>query len=236
MYSNRNYRKQMRSDDLIHFNVSIGETDLFVSAEKDLSDLISKTVAKYRKILLEYQDKAFFESFEPVSVSDSAHPMIKYMSRAAEISGTGPMASVAGAIAEYTARDIAPYSRELIIENGGDIYIRSGKNRRIRIFAGDSVLSNKITLEIESGQTPIGVCTSSGTVGHSFSYGKADAVVVLSPDIILADALATAAANIIKKPEDIEASIQFIKNIEHTTGVLIIIKDKLGIWGDIRLV
>jgi uncharacterized protein len=226
----------MRSEDLINFNVSMGETDLFISAEKDLSDLAGRAVAKYRKILNEYQHKAFFESFKPVPAPVDAHPMIRDMSRAAEKSGTGPMASVAGAIAEYTARDLAPYTRELIIENGGDIYIRSTKSRRIKIFAGESRLSNKITLEIRSGQTPMGICTSSGTVGHSFSFGNADAVVVLSPDTILADALATAGANIVKTPEDIDTCIQFIKNIEHVTGVLIIIKDKLGLWGDIRLV
>jgi hypothetical protein len=234
-YTKRDYREKMRSEDLVHFTVSVEESDLFIAAEKDLRDLARTIVERHRTIIKEYPDKDFFKSHIPLPVPENAAPIIRDMARVARISGTGPMASVAGAIAEYTAKELLLFTNELIIENGGDIFLRSAKNRTIKIFAGNSVLSEKIMIEIPAKHTPLGICTSSGTVGHSFSYGNADAVVVLSPDTLLADAVATAAANRIKEEKDIGPCIEYVRNIPGISGLLIIINDKLGVWGDVKL-
>ena len=145
------------------------------------------------------------------------------------------MASVAGAIAEYVGRDLLTFSPEVIIENGGDIYLKSLTKRIVGIFAGKSPLTGKIGLEINAGDTPLGICTSSGTVGHSLSYGQADAAVVVSPSAVLADAAATAIGNLIIEPADISRGIEFASGIDGIKGILIIKDDNIGAWGDIKL-
>jgi ApbE superfamily uncharacterized protein (UPF0280 family) len=157
------------------------------------------------------------------------------MSESARKVGVGPMASVAGAIAEFVGNELLAFSPEIIIENGGDIFLKSLKKRLIGIYAGKSPLSGKIGLEINEQDTPLGVCSSSGTVGHSLSYGKADAVVVLSKSATLADAAATAIGNLIVEPSDIPRGIEFAKGIESLLGIIIIKDDKMGLWGKVKI-
>jgi len=147
----------------------------------------------------------------------------------------GPMASVAGAIAEFVGNELLAFSPEVIVENGGDIYLKSSEKRIVGIYAGKSSLSGKIGLEINGEDTPLGICTSSGTVGHSLSYGKADAVIVLSKSVALADAAATAIGNLIKQPSDIPNGIEFAKGIEGLRGLLIIKDDDIGLWGEVKI-
>lgn len=146
------------------------------------------------------------------------------------------MAAVAGAVAEEVGRAIARRSRDVIVENGGDIFIKSNSIRRIGIFAGRSVLSSHLALEIRPEQTPLGICTSSGTVGHSLSYGSADAVVILSPSTPLADAVATATGNMVKEYIDMEKAVEFAMSIEGILGALIIKDDKLAAKGQLKIV
>jgi len=113
--------------------------------------------------------------------------------------------------------------------------MKSLEKRTVSIFAGDSPLSGKIGVEIEAEDTPLGICTSSGTVGHSVSYGKADAVVVLSKSASLADAAATAIANLVAVPDDFEKAFRKAEVIEGVSGLLVIKGDKAGAWGNIRL-
>ena len=145
------------------------------------------------------------------------------------------MASVAGAIAEFVGSQLLAFSPEVIVENGGDIYLHSLGKRLIGIYAGKSPLTGKIGLEINGQDTPMGICTSSGTVGHSLSYGKADAVIVLSPSATLADAAATAIANRIIQPGDIPNGIEFAQSIDGLKGVIIIQDEKVGLWGEVKL-
>jgi ApbE superfamily uncharacterized protein (UPF0280 family) len=91
-------------------------------------------------------------------------------------------------------------------------------------------------MTISPEQTPLGVCTSSGTVGPSLSFGKADAVCILSKSAALADAAATAVGNVVKEKKDIELGLGVGKEIEGVQGILIIVQEKMGVWGGIRLV
>ena len=136
------------------------------------------------------------------------------MSESAEKVGVGPMASVAGAIAEFVGNELSAYSAEVIVENGGDIYLKSLEKRIIGVYAGESPLTGKLGLEIDGEDTPLGVCTSSGTVGHSLSFGKADAVIVLSKSATLADAAATAIGNLVAQPEDITRGVEFAEGTD----------------------
>jgi ApbE superfamily uncharacterized protein (UPF0280 family) len=157
------------------------------------------------------------------------------MCEAAQKASVGPMAAVAGAIAEMTGYELLKYSDEVIVENGGDIFIKTGTARKIGIYAGNSPLSEKLALRILPEQTPAGVCTSSGTVGHSLSFGKADAVVIISRDTFLADAVATSTGNKVKTTDDIEYALNYASKIAGILGTVIIIGDKIGAWGDIEL-
>ncbi|MCX7920232.1 MAG: UPF0280 family protein [bacterium] len=237
MHQERTYRARSVASDLVRFEVGIQETDLLIFAERDLKAEATAAVLKYRNQIEDYiiQDPEFQTILVPYPVSELAPQIVKQMAAAANQANVGPMAAIAGAIADFVALDLADNTRDLIIENGGDIYIRTQKPRRILIYAGNSPYSEKVGIEIRPEQTPCGVCTSSGTVGHSLSFGKADAVTIVAKTATLADAVATAVGNIIKEPTDINAGIAFARNIQGITGVVIIIKDKLGVWGDIQL-
>ncbi len=235
MFEPRTYRHWIKDQDLISFNVTIKETDLYIRASTNLTRKAYKLVSKYRDILEQYINRypSFLTSLEPLSAGDDAPHIIKSMSEAASKVGVGPMASVAGAIAEFVGNELLASSPEIIIENGGDVFLKSSKKRLIGIYAGKSPLSGKIGLEISGQDTPLGICSSSGTVGHSISYGKADAVVVLSKSATLADAAATAMGNLIVEPGDIPKGIDFAKDIEGLLGTIIIKDDKMGLWGKV---
>jgi hypothetical protein len=237
MFEPRTYRHWIKDQDLIPFNVVVRETDLYIRASTNLKRKALKLVLKYRNTLEEYikQHPSFLTSLEPFSAGDDAPHIVRSMSESASKVGIGPMASVAGAIAEFVGKELLAFSPETIIENGGDIFLKSSKKRLIGIYAGESPLSGKIGLEINEQNTPLGICSSSGTVGHSLSLGKADAVIVLSKSATLADASATAIGNLIIEPTDISKGIEFAKGIEGLLGIIIIINDKIGLWGKVKI-
>jgi len=169
-------------------------------------------------------------------VEEDAPPIVGVMAEAAQIAGVGPMAAVAGAIAEAVGKDLLVCTPEVVVENGGDIFMKISRTRLIGVYARESSFTGKIALEISPEETPLGVCTSSGTVGHSFSLGAADAVIVLSRSTALADAAATAIGNRVKSAEDIDVAIGQAQAIDGLAGVVIIKDDKMGMWGNVKLV
>ncbi len=147
------------------------------------------------------------------------------------------MAGVAGAMAQFVARDLKPLTPAIIIENGGDCYLDIQEEMRIGIYAGpDSPFSGRMALRFPPERFPLGICTSSGTIGHSLSFGRANAVTVVSQDAVLADAAATALGNLVRRPEDIARTLEKAAGIPSVEGVLIVVKDKIGIWGDLELI
>lgn len=212
------------------------ESDLLVLAERMLKNQAEDIVYRYRRELLDYIDENsyFKDSFKPIDMDNTAPEIAKDMIRKSTIAGVGPMAGIAGAIAEYTGRALLKYSSQVIVENGGDIFIKSDKERRLSIYAGNSELSGKINLRIDPGKMPLGVCTSSGTVGHSKSFGIADAATIIARDATLADCVATQTGNLVKRVDDLNAAIDYAKSINDVMGVLIIIGDKLATWGEVE--
>ena len=230
------YRAIVKEDDLINYDVVFKETDLFIKTKKDLRDTAMRAVLKYRKDIEDYiaGDPLFKTSMSPYKIKDGAPEIVKKMAYAAEIAGVGPMASVAGAIAEFVGENLSQFSEEVIVENGGDIYIRGFKERKVAIYSGDSPFSCRIGLKIHPGGRALGICTSSGTVGHSFSFGKADAAVILSESATVSDAVATATGNLIKTEEDIEKGIDFARKTPEILGVVIIKGKRMGLWGELE--
>lgn len=242
-YKDRFYRKSYLQNDLIHFQAVIAETDLNIGINKDN---YSKELELFTKILIkdirspleEYikKDPKFLTALEPYNLLFGAPPIAKIMAEAGFAVNVGPMASVAGAISEAVGKVLIERCREVIVENGGDIYMKTAKKRRVGIFAGESVLSNRLAIEIEPEQTPIGICTSSAKVGPSLSFGNTDAVAVLAKSAALADAAATACGNIVKTADDLEKALNFANSIKSIHGILIIIGDHLGVRGNLKLV
>lgn len=237
MYEPRTYRHWINSKDLISFSIVVKETDLSICVLTNLKRKAYRLVSKYRDKLEGYigQHPTFLTALEPLPVDENAPRIVKAMAESAARVGIGPMASVAGAIAEFVGNELLAFSPEIIVENGGDIYLKSSEKRIVGIYAGKSPLTGKIGLEINGEDTPLGICTSSGTVGHSLSYGKADAAIVLSKSVALADAAATAIGNLVKQPSDIPKGIDFAKGIEGLKGLLIIKNDNMGVWGEVKI-
>ncbi len=237
MYEERLYRNRYSGRNLTFFDICIYETDLRIGACRELSAVALDIAGKLRKQIEVYAGTFpnFLTSLDPISTSSDAPEIIRRMAEVSRKAGVGPMAAVAGAISEMTGYELLKYSDEVIVENGGDIFLSSKSVRKIGIYAGKSPLSDKLAIEIEPFKSPIGICTSSGTVGHSLSFGKADAAMIVSKDTFLADAAATAVGNKVKSAADIDGALQFAASIEGVDGALIIVGDKLGVWGDIKL-
>jgi len=218
--------------------VVVKETDLFVRADRPLETETRDLVLKHRLPLERYleQHPGFVHALRPLPQDQLAPPIVKTMIAAGHKAGVGPMAGVAGAIAEYVGRDLLAYSQNVIVENGGDIFIRTDFPLIAAIFAGKSPLSNKVGVRIDSPGCPISVCTSSGTLGHSLSLGRADAAVVISGSTALADAVATAIGNEVSSKQDIQPAIELGKNIEGVLGLVIILDNEIGLWGNVELV
>lgn len=237
MYQPRTYRNWVKKEDLVSFNIMVEETDCYFSASHNLEAKARKLILKYRNILKKYISghPLFLTTLEPMNVEPEAPQIVKAMADDGKKSGVGPMAAVAGAIAHFVGEELSRFSPDLIIENGGDIYLRSTRERKIGIFAGRSPLSGKIGLEITAKDTPLGISTSSGTVGHSLSFGKADAVVILANTAILSDAAATAIGNLIITSSDIPLGIEKAQSIPGIRGILIIKDENMGVWGNIKV-
>jgi hypothetical protein len=158
------------------------------------------------------------------------------MVKAGENAAVGPMAAIAGAVAEHAGLGLLKSTDEVIVENGGDIFIKTASPLTVGIFAGQSPLSLRIGIRVNGGPMPMGVCTSSGTVGHSLSLGMADAVCVVAESCAFADAAATAVGNLVQSIADIEFAIAKGKSIDKIQGIIIIVGEKMGIWGDLEVV
>ncbi|MBW1982536.1 MAG: UPF0280 family protein [Deltaproteobacteria bacterium] len=237
-YREREYRSFLRCDRLLAFEVRVKETDLFILADSDLQQQAVEAVYRIRGPLENYvaDHPEFLHSLTPLPVDPLAPAVVREMTQAGRLCGTGPMAAVAGAIAERVGKELLETSSEVVVENGGDCFVKVNMPMQFGIFAGDSPLSGKVAVWIRPEQTPLGICTSSATVGHSLSFGRADAVTVVAASTAVADAAATRICNEVHNRADIKRALELAQRIEGVRGAVVVIKDRLGAWGDIELV
>ena len=238
MYQKRTYRNLIHGNRLTYFQVFVKETDLYIGANKDLSKEAREAVLKYRHQIEEYIRRVpeFQKSLIPLPLDPFAPGIINAMMEASSLTGTGPMAAVAGGISEFIGQELLKQSEEIIVENGGDIFLKTSSKTSIGIYAGMSPLSNRIGIKICPDDTPLGVCTSSGTVGHSISFGRSDAVTVVSKSTLLADAAATAIGNLVKDKGDFNRALEFAGKIGGIMGVLIIRGKEMAVCGKVELI
>lgn len=217
--------------------VTVQETDLIVYTDGLSAEEVKNAVVIQRGYLENYIRRfpAFARTLEPWREDSLAPPIVQDMIRAGRRAGVGPMAAVAGAIAERVGTDLLRHAHEIIIENGGDIFLKTAHPLTVGVYAGHSPLSMKVGIEVDASEEPQAVCTSSGSVGPSLSKGRADAVCVVGPICSAADAAATAIANRVVNVGDIQAAIQWGRTIEGVEGILVIMARKIGMWGRIRV-
>ena len=245
MYEERVYRRGMSGGlGMLNFEVIEQETDLWISMEASacypgLQEEIRGFVLRLRKTLKDYleQDPAFLITLEPYRILPGAPPIAVDMAVAASKAGVGPMAAVAGAFARDVGREIRRLTNcsKVMVENGGDIYLFGSDSITVAVYAGNSPLCDKVGISLKL-EGELGICTSSGTVGHSLSFGKADACAVICDDVVVADAFATAFCNKVKAKEDIQQVLTAAKSSPDIKGALVIIGDALGAWGDLELI
>ncbi len=242
-HTKKSYRRGLCPIGMSSFAVSVKETDLWLAVDEKiqisgLPGKVEQFLRRERGFLERYieEDPFFLQTYEPYEAAPGAPPIVHDMVHAGNKAGVGPMAAVAGALAQYVGQWLLEISSQVIIENGGDIFLRCDHPVTVGIFAGNSVFSEKLALKIKPQAGSQGICTSSGTVGHSYSRGKADAAVILAENAILADAVATAAANMVQTQKDLSMAVKFAKKIEGVRGILVILGEKLAAWGEIELV
>lgn len=237
-YQRRFYRDKLLSSGLKPLHYLQKETDLYILTDKTLAEgLISSKVEALRSDIEKYirNDPGFEHALKPLAIELRAPLIIRLMSKAALRAGVGPMASVAGAVAQLLGEALIKKGcQEVIIENGGDIFLKVRSLRRIGFYSGKGKFANKLTLLIRPGDTPIGICTSSATLGHSLSFGAAESVTVLAKNAALADAVATAACNRVKSPKDMENALNFCRSIRGVSAAVIVMANKLATFGKIE--
>jgi len=246
-YRRRSYRQFADQAELIATQVQVQETDLHILATKittfDLKERATELVLQYRLQLEKYIVKhpLFLATLDPLPMDFLAPPLVREMLAAAQQAGVGPMAAVAGTIAEFVGRALAAEGvEEIIVENGGDLYVQRLKECSVAIFAGQSPLSYKVGLRLSPSRMPVGVCTSSGSVGHSLSFGRADAAVVVARSTALADAAATRIGNEVKATlsatAGVERALAKAREIEGIEGAVVICGEVMGAMGAVELV
>lgn len=237
-YKERTYRNKILNNYLKSYNVIVRETDLFVTSNKDETEFVLQSVYRYRAFIETYikSHPQFLTSLEPIAQDNFAPEIIRDMIDNSRNVNVGPMAAVAGAIAQFVGYDLLKRSTNVIIENGGDIFLKTENDVQVGIFAGESRLSERLIIRIKNEEMPIGICTSSGTVGPSLSFGKADAVCVKAKSASLADAAATALGNKIKSVKDVKKVLDEGAKIPGVLGIIIMIGDYLGVHGDIEFI
>jgi ApbE superfamily uncharacterized protein (UPF0280 family) len=235
----RFYRYQHRTEGWVSFQVQYRETDLWIRSRRDLRPVARDAVLSCRHQLEHYiaEHPAFLHALQPLADDYRAAPLIRQMLRASLTAGVGPMAAVAGAIAEAVARVLKAHGGDVIVENGGDCYLDVHEEVTMAIYAGPrSPFTNRLGLRFAAERFPLSVCTSSGTIGHSLSFGKADAVTVVAGDAALADAAATRLGNAVQNPKTIPQALALAPEIAGVEGVLVLVEDQMGVWGNLELV
>jgi len=210
------------------------EANLRVCSPK--ADLIIDELKRLRRILEDYivRQPDFRFSLLPIDLLPNAPEICARMAAAARPCGVGPMAAVAGAVAEMCVEAaMAEGAREAIVENGGDIFLASTDTVLVGLYAGDHPLSGRLALRIPPERLPLSVCSSSSRFGHSLSFGDCDLATIVARDGALADAAATLAGNSIKTEADIEPALERVMAISGIQAVLVIKGNRVGVAGDL---
>jgi len=200
----------------------------------DQFDVVAAEVVRQRQILGDYirHHPEFQSALEPIELRAEAPEIARRMAWAARLAGVGPMAAVAGAVAQLAAEAaLSAGAPEAIVDNGGDIYLKASEPVVVCLGTGTAKLADRLAFLLEPGDTPISICSSSGKMGHSMSFGLCDLATIVAQDGALADAAATQAGNLVKTVDDVDAALERIMRIPGLDGVLLVKDDRIGLTG-----
>lgn len=225
----------MEPGGLTCYRAAIGESDLLVCTDRDLRADALEALRACRLELERYLEAhpRFGTSFRPCPATSGAPEIVRDMAEAAARFEVGPMASVAGAVAQAVGIELLRHSRRVIVENGGDLFLAGGVRRTVRVFAGRAP---SIDVAVTDEPGGVGLCTSSASVGPSASLGVADAVTVLAETATLADAAATAIGNAVRSPGDLGKALEKAAGYQEVMGVVVVASGEIGLWGGLELV
>ncbi len=217
---------------LEHGRIVIGETCIDASVEEGFLRLVQPLIADARRDVEAAiaADPSFASSFEPLPPPTDG-TMIAEMCRAAGIAEVGPMAAVAGAVAGRVVEGLADAGcRHAVIDNGGDLCIMS--ERPVRVAVGIGVGLGAMLLEIPPTEMT-GICSSSGTLGHSLSLGSSDVCTVISESPALADACATRLGNEVRSVDDLARATELVGRMDGVEGCLAVKDGSMASFGDV---
>jgi len=235
-YQERFYRELHKSNFCLE--VSYRESDIYLSCDKPLDEKVVKSlIKKYYDDIASYirSYPNFLTSLTPWEEDSFAPSIVKDMIAASKVSGIGPFSCVAGGISWYVGRDLLKYCNELILENGGDLFLKINEDKRVGIYLGESFSPNFITVKIKKKEFPFGIASSSSCFGHSLNFGRADLVTVIALDSLLADSFATAFSNKIKRIGDIKKVISEAKEYSFIKAVVVAFEGRIAVWGEVEL-
>lgn len=247
----RTYRTLFSASDLRYLSVLVEQTDLRIGighahgepvpdgkALREARQLaIRETVRARTAIEAQIRENpAFLTSLVPMEVADGGSLLVRRMVEAARAAEVGPMAAVAGAVAEQVGKRLGAFFTEVIVENGGDLWIQGTRPRLVGVWCGQSRLNGRFALRMQPAGMPLGLCTSSATIGHSLSLGRADAATVHADSAALADAVATALGNRVRSVDAVEAALAWAMGVPGVRGAMVVIGEHMGMLGQLELV
>jgi len=245
----RGYRQRMRPrEGEVGFQVVVAQSDLWIVArplpgcDAALQRLAADVLHAVRAPLAAYIeiDPVFLATLAPHQVPPGAPEIVRDMAASAAVCGVGPMAAVAGAVAQRVAEGLAPYCSDVLVENGGDLFLRSSRERLVGLLA-DPEAGATLGLRLGPEDFPLSLCASSATIGHSLSLGQGELVVVRSRSGSFADAAATALCNLLKAKADLPRVTQTAQRLSRgvppnrVDGVFAQCHGQIAVWGEMEL-
>ncbi len=224
-------------EDIVRRHFELKETAVTIIAAEHYIPIAERSIFATREEIERFieLEPLFRDTLEPYQEPESADPVIKRMCEAARSANVGPMAAVAGVVADEAVKAMQDAgSRQCVVDNGGDIAMLISEPLEIGIFTLNPKFQG-LGLRIAPSPNRKSVCTSSGTVGPSISFGVAEAATVFSDDAALADACATRLGNLIKSDEDemIKQALEDVTWIPGVEGALVIVGDKMAVKGEV---
>ena len=222
---------------IVRTHYELGQTALRIICDERYLPIVKDAVHSARSIIENKiaEDPFFGTTFEPYPPLKDDHLLVQHMCQASVLSNVGPMAGVAGAIAKYAVdAAIENGCDHIIIDNGGDICMRTSETTIIGVFSGDDKFKD-IAFSIPPTDRVFSICSSSGKVGPSVSFGNSGICTVFSNDPVLADCCATAFGNMIREgtSEEMSQASEDIASIDDVSGCVCVSNGLIAMRGDI---
>ena len=217
-------------------HIHIKETEISLTTDLKFRAVAEKAIREARWIIEEKirSDPFFGVTYDPYISSKEDPELIRRMCLASKSAGVGPMASVAGAVAAYvTERLLEAGCRHAVVDNGGDISLMTDCETVVKIYSGNNSTDGVGLIIPSTGGKIVGICSSSGRIGHSISLGNSDISTVFSDDPVLSDACATALGNMVSDRSDLKTAVEAVCGVYGVRGCFAMIDEAVAFCGEL---